>query len=723
VLRRHRISFPASLDRVKGSRQSSGGLRRRAAPVSSARILRHWQAVTVRGRVALDRPLLGLAVLVLASTAVRFALSRDVFAPWIAPDEPLYGLLGRSLVAGDGLTILGEAVPYYSVLYPLVVGLPFVGNDLASGVTGVQLLQAFLMSCVAIPVFLWARPLAGGRWALVAAGLSVLIPGLVYSGLLMSEALYYPVATLAVWALACCLREPTLSRQALLLGAIGLALATRLQAVGFLPVVVLALALLAVCERSTAPFRRMWPTLAALGALAVGWIAFRLAAGGVGELLGAYAPLGEAGSYAVGDVARSIAWHVGSLAVLTIAVPLVALGVLAWQALRGNEADAGARALVASALAYLAVTVVEVSAFASRFVDHVTERQLLSVAPPLFVAFAVWLGRGLPRPQPATSIIAIAVAAPTILLPLDRVAAPGTAPDAPSMIALERLLRVLDQSTFEALYAGAAALLLALAVLLPRRLAPLLVALVAGAFAAGSLVAWNEVVDRSRVERERTFATAAPDWIDESGATDATLLLTGDRFWPSAWHELFWNETLTQAARIRGVESPGLFPQTVVVVHPDGTLRTAEGAPLRADYLAAPLPVTVAGERVTEVPGTEDQPGIALWRAEPPVRLRQRVTGLRPNGDLHGGESARIRIFACGPGRLELTLLGKQGLPTRLLVDGVTVAERAIPPEGVWRPTISSPESADGTGSCVFAVQTDGLIGSTRVEWVPAEAG
>lgn len=673
----------------------------------------------MRGRAALDRSILGLAVLVLASTTARFVLSRDVAAPWIAPDEPLYGLLGRSLVAGDGLRVLGEAVPYYSFLYPLLVGVPFIGTDLAAGVTGVQLAQAFLMSAIAIPVFLWTRPLAGPPWALVASALSVLIPGLAYSGLLMSEALYYLVATVAVWALACCLVQPTLARQALLLGAVGLALATRLQAVGFVPAILLALALLALCERSTAPFRRMWPTLAALGALAVAWIASRVAAGGVGELLGAYAPLGEAGSYSVGDVARSIAWHIGSLALLTIAVPLVALGVLAWQALQGNEDDARVRALVAAAVAYLAVTVVEVSAFASRFVDHVTERQLLSVAPPVFAAFAVWLARGLPRPQPATSIIAIAVAAPTLLLPLDRVATPATAPDAPSMIALERLRSVFTESTFEALYAGAAALVLALAVLIPRRLAPLLVVLVAAAFVGGSIVASDEIADRSRLERDRTFGGAPSGWIDASGATDATLLLTGDRFWPSAWQELFWNESVTEVARVRGAESPGLIPQVVVSPQPDGRLQTAEGATLEPEYLAAPAGVTVVGERLAEVPGTEDQPGIAVWRTERPVRLRQRVIGLRPNGDLHGGESARIRVFACGAGRLELTLLGKQGLPTRVILDETTVAERAIPPGEVWRPSVPSPPSADGTGACVFVVESDGLVGSTRVEWLP----
>ena len=120
-------------------------------------------------RLRPERAVYALGALVAVSTVARFALSRGVDAPWIAPDEDLYGLLGRALVHGHGLTILGERVPYYSLLYPAFVGVPFLGRDLASGITVVQALQALLMSATAIPVFFWARPLAGSRAALLAA--------------------------------------------------------------------------------------------------------------------------------------------------------------------------------------------------------------------------------------------------------------------------------------------------------------------------------------------------------------------------------------------------------------------------------------------------------------------------------------------------------------------------------------------------------------------------
>ena len=110
---------------------------------------------------------------------------------------------------------------------------------------------------------------------------------------------------------------------------------------------------------------------------------------------------------------------------------------------------------------------------------------------------------------------------------------------------------------------------------------------------------------------------------------------------------------------------------------------------------------------------------MAVWRVEEPLRFTQRTIGLRPNGDLHGAESASIDVFACAPGELRLTLLGKQGWPTRIRREGTVVAERAIPPNGIWRLAIPSSPGADGSGRCRYEIETDGLVGSTLVQFIP----
>ena len=75
------------------------------------------------------------------------------------------------------------------------------------------------------------RPRRKGRYALAAAALTLALPTLGYSALVMSEALFLPVATLALWSLARALERPTAGRQALLALAVTAAIATRLQAV------------------------------------------------------------------------------------------------------------------------------------------------------------------------------------------------------------------------------------------------------------------------------------------------------------------------------------------------------------------------------------------------------------------------------------------------------------------------------------------------------------
>ena len=54
----------------------------------------------------------------------------------------------------------------------------------------------------------------------------------------------------------------------------------------------------------------------------------------------------------------------------------------------------------------------------------------------------------------------------------------------------------------------------------------------------------------------------------------------------------------------------------------------------------------------------------------------------------------------------------------RILLNGRIMAELAIPPESVWRPAVRAPASTSGSRPCVYVLETDGLVGSTRIEFV-----
>jgi len=174
-----------------------------------------------------------LATLVATSTVARAWAGLRVPTPWIAPDEMIYGLLGRGLYHAGHLAILTGPTPFYSAVVPAVVGLPLSIGNLERGYAVLKVLQALLMSLAAVPVYVWGRSLMAPRWALIAAALTLALPGLAYSGLVMSEVAFYPVVICAVWAGARALESPTRGRQAVLVLASILAMATQQAPAGF----------------------------------------------------------------------------------------------------------------------------------------------------------------------------------------------------------------------------------------------------------------------------------------------------------------------------------------------------------------------------------------------------------------------------------------------------------------------------------------------------------
>src|SRR5262245_32320278 len=124
-------------------------------------------------RLTARRAHLLLALLVLVSTALRIVGAHAIPGPFIAPDEMVYSLLGRSLWADGRLSILGADTGYYSLLYPAFAGLPLSLHDLAAGFRTLQVLQAVVVSLTGVIVYAWGRSFLSRGWALAAAALSL----------------------------------------------------------------------------------------------------------------------------------------------------------------------------------------------------------------------------------------------------------------------------------------------------------------------------------------------------------------------------------------------------------------------------------------------------------------------------------------------------------------------------------------------------------------------
>ena len=196
-----------------------------------------------------------LTSLVVLSALVRYALARRIVAPWIMVDELIYSELAKSVAAGEGFRIRGDAVAgAYGFVYPLLLAPAWALLDsIPAAYTAAKAINALAISLAVVPAYLLARRLVSQTGAFAVAVLTAVLPSLLYAGMLMTENAFFPLFLLAALALVCALEQPTWTRSLLLLGAIGLAFATRAQAVVFVPAVLLAPLVLAAVRAPVGP--------------------------------------------------------------------------------------------------------------------------------------------------------------------------------------------------------------------------------------------------------------------------------------------------------------------------------------------------------------------------------------------------------------------------------------------------------------------------------------
>lgn len=633
-----------------------------------------------------------LAALVAVSTIVRAFAGLRVPTPWIAADEMIYAELGRSLWETGRLDILGQDSAFYSLLHPALIGLPLAAFDTALGYDVARVLEALVMSLAAVPVFAWGRRLMSERWALAAAALTLCIPGLAYTGLLMSETVFYPLVVLAAWLAARALTEPTLRSQALLVGAVLLVILTRLQGVVLVPAFVLAVALYAAAGRTRAPFVRLWPSLAALAVVGAG----------VGLMgLGAYAPAGSA-EYAVGDALRFGLYHAADLLLLVGIVPACAVAALALARPDSPEV----RAYLAVTFAFAAGFVAEVGLFASRYVGRLAERDLLGVAPLFFLGLCLWIDRGAPRRRVSSYVVAFAAAGLVLALPLGRLVHEAALPDAFTLIPVWEL------GNYDAVVWTFAAVAVLAFALLPRRAlvaVPLALALL---FVAMSVSVSRYVASESSVLENSFFGGSDPAWIDAAADGDVAYLYDGEPHWNSVWSLVFWNRKLRQVYVLeKSPRVPGPLPQRRFDPFPTGVL--GEGG---ANWVVGPAPTfTFDGEAAASITQVGlVQAGLTLWRSAQSLQLQTVRTGVQASGDIYG--PASMIVYGCSGGTFELTLIAKGSPVTVRLDNGQSVQERTLAPEEIWRPSVPAVGPA---GVCSLAIGPSGIVGSTRFEYVP----
>ncbi|MFN2467943.1 MAG: glycosyltransferase family 39 protein [Gaiellaceae bacterium] len=626
-------------------------------------------------------PTAALAALIAASTAVRFWAAGRVSAPWITPDEQTYGLIGISFYDSGRFEVLGHDAGLLSLVYPALIGLPLHLLDVEAGYTVAKALQALVMSLAAVPVYLWARALRlDRRWALAAAALTLAVPGLAYSGFLMSEVAFYPVVCLSAWTMARALERPSLENQAFLLAAILLAVTTRLQAVVLVPILALALLLQLLLERGgLARLRRFLPLLGALVALAALWTLLTSRSGG--DVLGSYQTTTSV-SYDPADAGRFALYHLADLLIMTAVVPVVALAVLVARAVAAREEFVQVRAFLAVAAAYVIGFVAQVGLFSSSLLGRLGERYLLGLSPLLFLALAVWLQRGAPRPRLATVLAGLAATALVLALPVQFVSE-GAAPDAFSMIPLHELRGHLGDPGFKlAIVLATAALAVLLTTLRPRWTWVLPV--LAAVLLASASVSVSRFVESQANGFRRLTVGGDARWIDRFAEGPVAFVYAGEYGFSGGgpvWANLFWNRTIASVLTLPPARVFGPVRTHEASIAPDGRLLVG-GRQVETGAAVASSGIAFFGH-------VRNQGGsYALWRLDPPARISTRVRGMRLlSGDID--VHARMDVYACRDGVFELELAAPEARRLELRLDGAPERTVELRAGTIWKGTVT----------------------------------
>jgi glycosyltransferase involved in cell wall biosynthesis len=613
-----------------------------------------------------------VAALYCIAVVVHLALALRVVSPWIMADELIYSDMARSFADTGHFLVRGASAPY-GFVYPLLLSIPYkLFGPMTEVYRWSRALDALVMASVVVPTYLLARRVVRPGAALAAAALAVAVPGMVYTGTLMTENAFYPIFAWVALALAAALERPTARRQVAVLALCAVAFLARAQAVALFAAVLTAPLALAWIERGRPRRLSAWKPLYGLVALAgAAVIVYEVARGrSPAAVLGGYSVTSE-GHYHVWPVVTWLAYHVAELDLSLAVLPFAALLVLAANA---RHLDRPLRVFVAAAVPLAAWLTLVVGVFASNYSNRVEERNLFYVAPLFLIALLAWIERGQPRPPRAAVAAAGLAAALPGVLPLFRLLNITSISDTVSLQPWWYLANdVVGAGNVELVAVAVSIALGACFLWLPRRLAPLLPVLVAAGFLAVwlPLQLWIYSFPRVSSGAYVNGISAGTSWIDAAAGRDADVAVVwsgGNDF--RIWENEFWNRSIKRVYDL-GEPLRGGMPE--VALHADpatGLLRDPEGRPLTADYVLADRSTAIRGTVIA----SDDAMQLALWEVRGPVRTGARVVGRYEDSWI--GPTAEWRLSGCTGGELRLRLRSDvslfPGITQRIAITGTT---------------------------------------------------
>ena len=605
-----------------------------------------------------------VGALVFVATGLWAALATTMAGPWVIPDEFIYSDLAKSIAAGHLPAVRGVTTFGYGIGYPLLIAPAWVVAASARVAYTLTLVtNAALMSLAAVPAYLLARRFVSHSSSLAIASLSVLLPAMAFTSMILTENAYYPAFLLALLMVVRSLEHPTKRRQVLAMGAIALAVAMKLLGVvlvGIFASVILLDALGSGGVKELRPRVREYRlTFLIMASAVVAAVAASAAAGrGAAGALGAYSAVFS--KFNLVDLPWSFVLHVAALDLTCGFIPFAATVLVVSRVARGEMRDPQIvrfAAVTTSTMFWLALTIavsagaIKAGSAGAGAQAHLHERYLFAAAPLLLIGLAVVVERHVERRCRLALAAGITAALLAALIPVAHLSE-NAALQAPSLIPW------LLFSHGQIALSLAAAVAVAVFVLAPVRRTSLPWGVVGILFATGALLASAASFGKGEAVTAAGVGTS-PQWVDDAvGRTADVAVLwnepgaVGRPALPRAaqdvvWVDEFFNRSVRRVLAL-GALSPEGLPETRVKIGKSGVLLAERGKPVRATFLLT-CGVSVDAPVVARNPETS----ALLYRVDGPIH----VTASGPSNCVGRGASSKTTPSLAPP------LAGSSGLP------------------------------------------------------------
>jgi hypothetical protein len=318
--------------------------------------------------------------------------------PWLFGDELELTQLSRSIATTGHAARRGVAHGPHS-LYTYFTAPMWLIDDVSSAYAGIKYLDVFVMTSVVFPTYLLARMIVGRRAALFAAAGAGMIPSLAYSSWIVEENLAYPYAAWSMYLMAKALvvyrRKSRRSNAWVAAAALSALLGPAVRGELIVLPIILVLAVVFAAWSSDAARRRRetWSVAGWVGAVMLAFGAVFVISGLLSRHSGEWyevTTLYKHRSLIMGN------WAVGALAIGIGVIPLVA-GLAALFRLPGEQPTRELRMVrsvaVAGLIGFGLYTALKASYLSTQFETRVEERNIIYIAPLLFVLTSLVLQR------------------------------------------------------------------------------------------------------------------------------------------------------------------------------------------------------------------------------------------------------------------------------------------------------------------------------------------